>query len=36
MSQIPLSGKFATFRMKPVFGETFMDASFWRVEAMPN
>ena len=23
-SQIPLSGKFATFRMKPVLGETFM------------
>ena len=23
-SQIPLSGKFATFRLKPVFGETFM------------
>ena len=24
MSQIPLCGKFATFRMKPVLGETFM------------
>ena len=24
MCQIPLSGKFATFRMKPVSGETFM------------
>ena len=24
MSQIPLSGKFPTFRMKPVLGETFM------------
>ena len=24
MSQIPLSDKFATFRMKPVLGETFM------------
>ena len=24
MTQIPLSGKFATFRMKPVLGETFM------------
>ena len=24
MSQIPLSGKFATFRMKPVLRETFM------------
>ena len=35
---VPLSGKFATFRMKPVLGDIpcCLDASFWRVEAMPN
>ena len=38
MCKTPSSGKFATFRMKPALGGTFMplDASFWKVEAMPN
>ena len=38
-SQILFSCKFATFRTKPVFWARHScrsDASFWRVEAMPN
>ena len=38
-SQIPLSGEFATFRVKPLCQEKHscrLDASFWRVEAVPN
>ena len=36
MCQIPLSGKFATFRMKPVLGETFMPLGCVILEGADN
>ena len=35
-SQFPLSGKFATFRMRPVLGETFIPLRCVILEAISN